>query len=295
MLITLWQSTPINLGPPVNTARHDAGAVSPDGLSLFLESRRSPSHGSFDLWVATRPSVADPWGIPENLGSPINTKNYESTPTISDDNLSLYFTSLDSPSGFGPATICVSTRETTDAPWNPPRKLGPAINSARWQHMGSISGDGLELYQASNRPSLDWNSDYDIWVSRRATRQDDWGAPVNLGPPVNSPYEDMLPFISPEGLMLFFTSERPGGCGSRDIWVSTRSTREAPWREPVNLGPPINTLDWDLWAMISTADSTFYFSSWRPGGLGLLDIYKVSIPRLSDYTSESNDQLNSEK
>jgi Tol biopolymer transport system component len=295
MLVAFWQSTPINLGPPINTPKHDIGFVSPDGLALFLESNRSPSHGSFDAWVATRPSVADPWGIPENLGSPINTEYCESIPTISDDNLSLYFTSIDSPSGFGPAVICVSTRETTDAPWNSPRKLGPAINSGRWQHMGSLSADGLELYLASNRPSLDWNSDYDIWVSRRDTRQDDWGVPVNLGPPVNSPYEDLVPIISPDGLTLFFTSERPGGCGSRDIWVSTRSTRESPWHEPINLGPPINTVDWDQIAMISTADSMFYFCSWRPGGYGLLDMYKVPIPKLSDYISGPDNALNSEE
>lgn len=295
MLVALWKSTPINLGPPINTPEHEMGFVSPDGLALFLESNRSPSHGSFDFWVATRPSVADPWGIPENLGSPINTEYCESIPTISDDNLSLYFTSISSPNGFGPADICVSTRETMDAPWNPPRKLGPTINSGRWQHMGSLSADGLELYLASNRPSLGWNSDYDIWVSRRDARQDDWGVPVNLGPPVNSPYEDLVPIISPDGLMLFFTSERPGGCGTRDIWVSTRSTRESPWREPINPGPPINTVDWDQIAMISTADSMFYFCSWRPGGYGLLDIYKVPIPRLSDYTSKSSDSLNSEE
>jgi len=289
VLITLWQSTPTNLGAPINTPKHDFGLVSPDGLSLFLESPRSLKRRSFDGWVATRPSVADSWGPPENLGSLINTENYESLPIVSKDNLSLYFTSIDGPNGFDPAYICVSTRETTDAPWNPPRKLGPAINSARWQQMGSISADELELYLASNRPSLDIYSDYDLWVSRRATRQDDWGMPVNLGPRINSPYEDMAPIISSDGLTLLFTSERPGGCGSRDIWVTTRSTRESPWREPINLGPPVNTLHWDQVAMISTADSMFYFSSWKPGGLGLSDIYKVPIPKLSDYASESND------
>ena len=80
----------------------------------------------------------------------------------------------------------MSKRETPDTPWHAPHNLGPTINSASDELTGSISTDGLELYFASNRPGSDANGDFDIWVSKRASIQDDWPAPVNLGSPINS-------------------------------------------------------------------------------------------------------------
>jgi hypothetical protein len=68
-----------------------------------------------------------------------------------------------------------------------------------------------------------------------------FGERVNLGPVVNSPYADMGPFVAPDGLTLYFDSDRPGGLGGSDIWVTTQATVSDAWGPPVNLGAPVNS------------------------------------------------------
>ena len=80
-----------------------------------------------------------------------------------------------------------------------------------------------------------------MYVSKRATPNDPWGDPVNLGPAVNSPGQDLLASLSPDGLLMFFTSDRPGGLGGSDGYVARWASRSAPWQPAVNLGPIVNT------------------------------------------------------
>ena len=82
--------------------------------------------------------------------------------------------------------------------------------------------------------------------------------PVNLGSVVNSPYSDSSPNISSDGLTLIFSSSRPGGEGDRDLWQSTRATSANPWTTPVNLGPTINTTDYDSGPELSADGLTLY-------------------------------------
>ena len=104
------------------------------------------------------------------------------------------------------------------------------------------------------------------------------GVPVNLGPVVNSPQDDRLPAISADGLELVFSSSRPGGSGGHDLWMSRRVSPTDPWATPVNLGPRVNSSDDEFYANLSTDGLTLYFSSSRPGGLGMLDIWMAHRP-----------------
>src|SRR5438034_1733573 len=101
----------------------------------------------------------------------------------------------------------------------------------------------------------------------------DWSPPVNLGPTVNTGFIDAGPALSKDGLSLYFNSNRPGGFGGNDIWVSRRATREDAWGAPVNLGPTINTASNEDTPSFSRDGHTMYFNSDRPGGFGLRDIY----------------------
>src|SRR5437667_9026461 len=101
----------------------------------------------------------------------------------------------------------------------------------------------------------------------------EWSPPVNLGPTVNSGFIDAGPALSKDGLSLYFNSNRPGGFGGNDIWVSQRASREDAWGEPVNLGPTINTASNEDVPSFSRDGHTMYFNSDRPGGCGLRDIY----------------------
>ena len=106
-----------------------------------------------------------------------------------------------------------------------------------------------------------------------ATNFSEWSVPVNLGPVVNGPSSDFAPAVSKDGLSLYFSSDRPGGAGQTDIWLSQRSSRDDPWGAPVNLGAPVNTASGERAPAFSRDGHWMFFVSNRPGGLGGDDIW----------------------
>ncbi len=276
--------TPTNLGPTVNSSVWDnVPTVSADGLSLFFDSMRPGGQGGFDIWVTTRETVQDPWGQPVNLGPSINTAADESPGGISPDGLVFYFASNRS-SGLGGYDTWVTTRATIQDPWGDPTNLCSTINGSSGDLGGRISSDGLEFYFTSNRPG--GSGGFDIWVTTRATIQDPWGNPVNLGSRFNSPVYDYSPAPSPDGLRLFFSSNRPSEYGVWAIWVAERATRDGDWGAPVNLGPAINSSFDQENPCISADGSTLYFASTRPGGSGYVDLWQVSIDPVVDFNGD---------
>jgi len=113
---------------------------------------------------------------------------------------------------------------------------------------------------------------------------------VNLGPVVNSPYDDMDPFIAPDGLSLYFASWRPGGYGDADIWVVTKQTSERNpegyWGPPMNLGALVNSEHREMGPSITTDGLTLVFFSDRPDGLGDGDIWVATRPSKDDPWGE---------
>ena len=100
-----------------------------------------------------------------------------------------------------------------------------------------------------------------------------WSEAVNIGPVVNSSYYDACPTISKSGLSLYFRSNRPGGQGGFDIWVSQRDSLEDPWEAPINLGPTINGPSNEYCSTFSFDGHWMIFVSDRPGGYGSYDLY----------------------
>ncbi|MBI3854023.1 MAG: PD40 domain-containing protein [Verrucomicrobia bacterium] len=147
-----------------------------------------------------------------------------------------------------------------------------SLNSSYLEDESSISTDGLTIFFESDRPG--GSGLVDIWTSTRPTAASPWGAPVNLGAPVNSASDDGSPRISPDGLSLYFGSFRAGGAGSGDIWVATRPTPTDPFGAPVNLGPEVNSASEEFGPSITADGLTLLFSAIdRPGGLGGGDIW----------------------
>jgi hypothetical protein len=112
-----------------------------------------------------------------------------------------------------------------------------------------------------------------LTASRTVPHSSDWSAPVNLGPEVNSASGEIGPAISPDGLALYFTSDRPGGVGARDIWVTRRAHRTAPWRAPRNLGPVVNSSASDFLPALSPDGRQLFITSGRAGGQGDADVW----------------------
>ena len=276
--------TPTNLGPTVNSSAWDnAPSISADGLSLFFHSDRPGGSGSYDLWLTTRATKAEPWGTPVNLGPTLNSSADDLSPTISADGSTLYFHS-NRAGGYGDQDMWVTTRATVSDPWGIPVNLGSTVNTGASEGGQSISADGLSLYFVSNRPG--GSGGRDLWVTTRASTDDDWGAPVNLGPTVNSSADARSTYISADGLMLFFGSNRPGGYGNRDLWVTTRATANEPWGESVNLGTTVNSSSHDYCPSISADGLMLFFASNRPGGVGSQDLWQVSISPVVDFNGD---------
>jgi len=265
--------TPQNLGPAVNSSVIDFyPTISSDGLELYFSSPRSGGYGTSDLWVTIRATTEDDWGKPNNLGPVVNSQYVDGCPSITSDGLSLFFGS--NRPGYGDYDLCVTARSEPNKPWGVPVNLGSLVNSQYMDTSLSISADGLSLYFSSTRPGGYGGGD--IWVTTRPTTEDPWSAPVNLGTTINTSLSDFSPYITPDGLTLFFVSNRPG-YGNNDIWVTTRLTKEDPWGEPVNLGPTLNTSFLEDAPRLSSDGSTLYFVSDRPGGSGGPDLWQVSI------------------
>ncbi len=276
--------TPTNLGPVINSSSGAAGpSISADGLSLFFCSKRPGGSGDADLWVTTRATFFDPWGTPVNLGPIVNSPYEDGMPSISADGLALFFNSK-RPGGYGDCDLWVTTRETTEDDWGSPVNLGSTINSSQFEACPSISTDGLMLFFASDRPG--GSGRVGLWATTRSTVSDPWGPPVNLGPTVNSLYVDNPPSISDDGLSLFFGSDRPGGFGSLDIWVTTRETTDDDWSAPVNLGPTVNSSAMDYASSISADGSTLFFTSYRSGGYAGYDLWQVKILPVVDLNGD---------
>jgi hypothetical protein len=123
--------------------------------------------------------------------------------------------------------------------WSAPVNLGPVVNSSAIEFGPAITPNGLSLYISVFSPS---KGDEDIFVSHRLKRTDPWGVPVSLTP-INTSANERVPAFSRDGRTLFFASDRPGGSGSTDIWMSRRDNPrdDFGWGPPVNLGPGVNT------------------------------------------------------
>ncbi len=210
------------------------------------------------------------FGEPTNLGPTVNSSVWDFTPSVSADNLTLYFSS-NRPGGYGNPDIWVTTRATTSDPWEEPMNMDATINTPSRDRHPSISLDGLTLFFSSDRPG--GYGERDLWVTTRSATSEPWSEPVNLGPTVNSSSNDVGPSISADGLELFFLSNRSGGQGDQDTWVTTRTTTSDPWAEPVNLGPDLNSPLKDGQPDISADGLILFFRSRKPGTYGGSDIW----------------------
>lgn len=141
----------------------------------------------------------------------------------------------------------------------------PNFNTTFTDGCPSVSRDGKTFFMASNRTG---SQGLDIWVSRRTSTDQPWGDPVNMGAPVNSASNDFCPMASRDGNEFYFVSNRPGGCGGDDIYV-TRFKTDGSVEDPVNLGCTVNSAGNEA-GPVPIAEpggqTRLYFSSTRPGG-----------------------------
>lgn len=141
--------------------------------------------------------------------------------------------------------------------------LGSNINSIYYEYYPIISTDGNSLYFTSrNRPG--GMGGEDVWVSQKL--KDGWSKAINIGPPINTPQHEGFMSLSPDSLTAFIFGNYPDSYGNGDIFYAT--LEKDGWSEVKNLGPPINTADFEGDACFFSDENTVFFVSDRPGGIG---------------------------
>jgi hypothetical protein len=146
-----------------------------------------------------------------------------------------------------------------------PPGASAGFNTTALDGCPSVSRDGRMFFIASNRPG---SQGIDIWVARRASTDQPWGEPTNMGEPVNSASNDFCPMASRDGREFYFVSNRPGGCGGDDIYV-TRFKDDGTVEAPRNVGCDVNSPANEAGPVPITEPggaTMLYFSSTRPGG-----------------------------
>jgi hypothetical protein len=284
---------PVNIESVISFIDPDTDGIdcfSFDGLEIYISSGRGTGYGGSDLWVLRRASINVDWSAPENLGSAVNGTNSEWGSSISSDGLTLYFNS-NRPGGYGQHDIYMTARATKNDPWGDAVNLGPTVNTSAYEYCPWISVDGLELYFCSDRSG--GYGGLDIWVTRRATGRDPWVAPVNLGPVVNTEYDEVYLSLSPDSLLLLFSDSewdpaRPRGYGAADMWMTRRASLSEPWQAAVNFGPKVNGPAADLGPRISPDARTLYYSTESAHGY---DNYQAPILRVVDFNGDAKVDL----
>lgn len=165
----------------------------------------------------------------------------------------------------------------TNSEWSEPVHLPAPINSSSTELGAQLSPDGLSIYFGSERTGGHGN--VDIWAVRRECIDCPWGSAVNLN--INSGESDGGPAFSPDGHLLFFSSNREGGKGGDDIWVSYRDdiSDDQGWQAPVDLGTGVNTNDHETGPFyvpaLNAEGANLYFV--RGGVTANSDIYKALV------------------
>jgi Tol biopolymer transport system component len=267
---------PENLGPTVNTrSTEGAPALSTDALTLLFTSNRPGGQGGSDIWMSSRASLAEPFGEPVNLGPIVNTSFNEGSPALSADGLTLLFDS-DRPGGHGDYDLWMCTRPSASEPFGEPVTPGPRVNSSGQETRPALSADGLTLLFCSHRRpgGLGWG---DLWMCKRTSSNEPFGAPVTLGPTVNSIAHDAGPVLSADGLTLLFYANRGRGQDGFDLWMCQRASADDTFGKPFNLGPTVNSRANERHPALSADGLTLLFCSDRPGGQGGADLWMARI------------------
>jgi Tol biopolymer transport system component len=271
-------SEPIHLGAEVNSSSRELRpALSPDGLSLYFGSDRPGGNGGLDLWVASRDCVECPWEAAVNLGAMLNTAANEGTPAFSTDGRFLFFTS-DRAGGYGGDDIYVAHRDdpSDNRGWEAPTNLGPDVNTDRLEF-----GSGFQQNESGSYGALYFSRGdadaSDIYVAELERTENSvmTGAPASLVEELSAVgFMANSPTLRGDGKELIFWSNRPGGLGGPDLWVSTRQTPHDAWATPIDLGPPVNSAFADFEPSLSHDGRTLLFSANAlRGGLGRQDIW----------------------
>lgn len=268
-----------NLGLRVNSADPEMfPCITSDTLNLFFTRR---VNGVDEDFYRSHADSCGGWFTARNMGSPPNSKHFESSQFISGDGHYLFFMRCDnrSENGWGQGGCDLFMAYTADSVWSTPENFGATINTPAFEGMPALSPDNRELYFVSDRPG--GYGGLDIWVSKFENGL--WQMPRNLGPLINTAGNETAPFIHVDNNTLYFASNGLPGMGGTDLYYCRR-INDTAWSKPQNMGFPFNT-SCDENSMCITYDGKRAFiASDRDSAAGNFDLYEVAMKSESKPT-----------
>ena len=270
------------LGDNVNSIYSDMSpCISPDGKTLYFITDGAPENigviagyhdDDQDIYYSEKQADGS-WGKRIHFPPPINNKGYNRVVSCSPDNNTLIVKNVYDKDG-QPAGEGISVSYRTASGWTVPKEIMVKNFVNKSDHSGScLSSDGKILISSIETETSE--GDQDLYVSFLGD-DGSFSEPKNMGKTLNTKKTEMAPFIASDGKTLYFASDGHGGFGSKDIFYSKRLDESwVKWSEPVNLGPDVNTPDWDSYFVLSASGDYAYMVSYTEGTKE--DIYRVRL------------------
>ncbi|MFT3934915.1 MAG: OmpA family protein [Chitinophagaceae bacterium] len=274
-----------NLGSSINSALPELRpTISADGNLLFFICENNPRNTKYrsvpnsqDIWFSERDTLTGKWSKAVHLGYPLNTVQYNAVYWISPDNNRILIRGAFENGVFNGKGVSMCTLQE-NGNWGEPNAL-QIKNYYKYdrgrQSGASMSHDGqtLLLYMSPEPGSMD-NDLFACFLEKDGT----WTEPKSLGKQINrSATNEMTPYLAPDAVTLYFSSNREGGLGDNDIWMSKRLDNSwQKWSQPVNLGGPINTENWDAFFTLDAGGEYAYLTT-SLNTLGESDIVRVKL------------------
>lgn len=259
-----------NIGSTINTKGNEYFPFLTNDQKILFYTKQKHNENDENLYFSE--SKNGEWRSGDMVNS-FNTWGNEGMSTLVRDGKKLFFTACNREEVLGTCDIWQATLDGTEILSTGP--LEGFSNSEKWESQAAVSCDGSTIFFASNRPGGLGGTD--IWKTVRLP-DGTWSDPVNLGPKINTAFDEEAPFVTNDGNILYFSSTGHKSMGEQDIFMSRMSSR-GDWGTAINLGPPINTPFRELGFFLSADGKTGYFASDRVGGMGGMDIYRFKLPK----------------
>lgn len=278
--------------------------LSPDNRYMFFtrsikgeDTKSALGKVDAEMFTQSRRLRTDSFSTGVFMGAPFNQGQYQGGVSVAVTNKMLFITLVEMvpdkrpisryPDGSAPmyANGDIYYSEMIDGEWSKLKSVGEAINGLHsWEGQPSVSSDNKTLYfvryypQPADAKNKEHYGGMDIYKSERLPNGK-WGEPVNLGPTINTPYDEKSPFIHSDSYTLYFSSNGHIGMGGQDIFYTKIDENTNQFTKPVNIGYPINTEKDEHGFIVSTDGKRGYFSSNIDGSS--LDIYSFEMPELA--------------
>lgn len=273
-----------DLGKNVNSEFADyAPNISADESVLVFTSRRPEPNGSNTLAddleyyeeILMSKRVNGQWQPSMNVGGPLNTAFHNANISLSPNGKEMFVYSDENGGDL------YETELGDDSKWEKPKRLNGFINSPYLENSAAVTSDDKKLFFVSDRPGGYGGTD--IYVAFK-NKRGEWAEVQNLGSVINTDRDEEDVFVSANGQHIYFSSNGHAGMGDLDIYRSTFDSAAMQWSEPLNLGYPVNSVENDIYFVLSGDERYAYISSLRENSVGDQDLYRVDLKNWKPMT-----------